>query len=1041
MNLTFRRLGVSELLPRYIFAESLFVRRRVLEVGAVAATAGASAQFLLERGARVVLACDDDLQAVADAQSRLGSANLRFRATVFDDLPPGGFDLVLVADLAPWVRAPELLRELVAQVSPTGTLVGGLRNPAGLSLAQLMEPDAEGAPPTYGQALDALSAHFRSVEVATQSPLLGYQLAFERSEGLQVDGTLAGTGEAAYFVVMASQDPHRPVDPTWVQLPPAPLAFTGNRLDEVATRAREWEERSRRLKESLERTRADSDELKSTLSRTREAQERAEEEARRWQAQAESRERHPLQPLAQDELAARVRRLEAESRAAQERASEAERLLGVQRAQLEAIHQDERQGLAQVLAAQESVRLERARREELTRLLDDARTKLTAAYEELRGVREELAQLRAAEAGSVPAQAALDRRAVEERLAQARERELRLAEQHSTALAAIESLQGTAATERARAEALEQRVVWLEAERARAERAAESDAARLRAMQQRAAVSPAASLEQSAEHTEVEALRDSVERQKSRAAVAEAQERQARATVERLEAELAEARTAAAGTVPEDVATELEALRRANFEQAEALGQLATETQRANAAEAEANALSARLGEVEAARQRALHESAALQVASSSTAEEAEALRAERQRALAEVQGLQVELQTAREAAEASAAAAARTASSEESFRAEVALLRASGAEARASTSAALAEAREQLAGAQAENAQLLLRAQASEEAQRAAEEARAALQEAAASASAAAPLREQLEQAQAQLRVARALRDTLQRDLEAERARARGLAEAHSGAEARAAQRDAVAAQELDELERARDAASTAVFERNALEQQLLALSAKEEALQQELESARASLAGGALEAQARTAQGQSLERQLADAEAQLGVLVAERAELAAQVQGLSEEAAAERAGRAAAEEAAGAAQRQSADVARRADELQALARGAEAQRAAVEELRAQLAGTQEQASAAQAREAELQARLSEAQGRLEMVQRRATAQETELSALRRATGRPSAEELRSIYERAQAEISAAREGARRAAPRQEAGPTPPEPPVTKKR
>ena len=93
----------------------------------------------------------------------------------------------------------------MAQVSPTGTLVGGLRNPAGLALAQLMEPDAEAAPPTYGQALDALSAHFRTVDVATQSPLLGYQLAFEKGEGLQVDGSLVGAGEAAYFVVMASQ--------------------------------------------------------------------------------------------------------------------------------------------------------------------------------------------------------------------------------------------------------------------------------------------------------------------------------------------------------------------------------------------------------------------------------------------------------------------------------------------------------------------------------------------------------------------------------------------------------------------------------------------------------------------------------------------------------------------------------------------------------------------------------------------------------------------------------------------------------------------
>src|SRR5262249_61210355 len=54
----------------------------------------------------------------------------------------------------------------------------------------------------------------------------------------------------------------------------------------------------------------------------------------------------------------------------------------------------ERQQQADVLAAQESVRLERARREELQRQLDDARTKLTTAYDELRGVREELTRLR-----------------------------------------------------------------------------------------------------------------------------------------------------------------------------------------------------------------------------------------------------------------------------------------------------------------------------------------------------------------------------------------------------------------------------------------------------------------------------------------------------------------------------------------------------------------------------------------------------------------------------------------------------------------------
>jgi chromosome segregation ATPase len=1035
MNLTFRRLGVSELLPRYIFAESLFVRRRVLEVGAVAATQGASAEFLLQRGARVVLACDDDLQAVAEAQSRLGSANLRFRAAVFDDLPPGGFDLVLVADLAPWVRAPELLRDLVAQVSPTGSLVGGLRNPGGLALAQLMEPDAEGAPPTYGQALDALSAHFRTVEVATQSPLLGYQLAFEKSEGLQVDGSLAGSGEAAYYVVMASQDPHRPLDPTWVQLPPAPLAFTGNRLDEVSTRAREWEERSRRLKESLEGARRDSDELKGELGRTRERQERAEEEARRWQAQTESRERHPLQPLAQDELAARVRRLEAEARSARERASEAERLLGVQRAELEAVHQDERQGMAQVLAAQESVRLERARREEVTRLLDDARSKLTSAYEELRGVREEVTQLRAEEGAAAPA--GLERRTAEERLAQARERELRLAEQHSTALAAIESLQGTAATERARAEALEQRVVWLEAERARAERAAESDAARLRAMQQEAQETPSVFLAESAEYTELSALKDSVERLAARAAVAEAQEKQARGLADRLESELAEARAGAAQAVPAGLYEELEALRRTTQEQAQASRQLSLEAARADGAEAEAAELRQRLAEMDGARRRALEEAAGFEQAAASEREAAYA------QALAEVASLRGELEGAR-------GAAAKAAAAEESLRAEVALARASGAEARAtvgSAAAALEEARAQLfsataerEGLESERAELLLRAETSEQAQREAEAQRDALQAEAAS-TAKSTLREQLEQTQGQLRVARALRDTLQRDLESERGRARSLGEVARAAEARSAEVQAEAGLHVEELERVKDAASTAVFEREALEQQLQASSVREEALKAELEAlqARADSTGSEAAAQAEAAQ--SLERQLVDAEGQLAVLVAERAELAARAEALTEEVRAERGGRSVAEEAAAAAQRQSVDVARRADELSQLAESAESHRAALVEVRQELSRYQEGAAVAEAREAEFQARLTEAQGRLDMVQRRATAQETELSALRRASGRPSAEELKTIYERAQAEISAAREGARRGFRAEPAQPPPPEPPVTKKR
>ncbi|HET9158922.1 MAG TPA: plectin 1 isoform 8, partial [Myxococcaceae bacterium] len=579
MNLTFRRLGVSELLPRYIFAESLFVRRRVLEVGAVAATGGASAEFLVSRGARLVVACDDDLTAVEAAQSRSGSERLRFRPAVFDDLPPGGFDLVLVADLAPYVRAPALLAQLADQVSSTGVLVGGVRNPAGLALAQLMEPDGDGAPPTYGQLLDALAATFPHVETATQSPLLGYQLAFERSEGLQVDGSLAGAGEAAYYVVLASRERLRAVDPTWVQLPPAPLAFTGGRLDEASTRAREWEERARRLKSALGEAREELAQARTDLEATQGGLERAREEAARAQAEAEVRGAAALHPVVQDELAARIRRLESELQLASERAGEAERRLTARAAESEAARVQERQQQAEVLAAQESVRLERARREELQRQLDDARTKLTTAYDELRGVREELTRMRTdGERGRLGLEArGAELAALEERLGQARERELRLAEQHSLVLTALEGAQSELAAARSRAEALEQRSTWLEAEQAREQRAA--DTQRQRWEEQLAEARAAASRGPTPE--EVEALRTELlalggERQRleDRLAVAERQEASARTLAATMEERLANAESALAQAnfqSSEDAAITQElAIARQSLEQSQA---------------------------------------------------------------------------------------------------------------------------------------------------------------------------------------------------------------------------------------------------------------------------------------------------------------------------------------------------------------------------------------------------------------------------------------------------------------------------------------
>ncbi|EAU63423.1 HCR, partial [Stigmatella aurantiaca DW4/3-1] len=388
-----------------------------------------------------MVACDEDLAAVEAAQKAYGGPTLRFRANVYDDLEPGSFDVVLVADLAPYVRAPTLLEELARLVSKQGHLIGGLRNPGGLALWQLMEVE-EGAPPTYGQLLDVLAPHFAHVEVATQSPLLGYQLAFERGEGLQVDGSLIRGGEAAYFLVVAGQEPARSVDPTWVQLPPEPLAFTRGRLDEVAQRAKGWEERTGKLKEVVSKLRAELSDREAEVASLKPSLEVAREEGARLSAQLEQARQTPQAARERDELSAKLRRRELEQQVLQERLSDAERRLMQQRLEMEDAQRAQTEASVQVLAAQEAHRLERARREEVGASLEETRERLTQAYAQVRDLQDEISNLRIdREKDRIAADRAQEQAEDRRRYAEAaRERELRIAGQYSSALAAVEHL-------------------------------------------------------------------------------------------------------------------------------------------------------------------------------------------------------------------------------------------------------------------------------------------------------------------------------------------------------------------------------------------------------------------------------------------------------------------------------------------------------------------------------------------------------------------------------------------------------------------------
>ena len=361
MSITFKRWGQSELLPRYIFAESIITHQRVLEIGAVASTGGMSAYFLLLKGARTVVACDNVSEAMQQAQARFGAPNLMFRPMVFEGLSPASFDLIAITDLAPFIKAPALFERLLRLLAPQGYVLGALRNTGGLALSQVMEMDPEEAPPSYGQLLDVLRPRFVSIQMATQAPVLGYQLAFEEGDGLQIEGSLAGAGEAAYYVVIAGKEPRKSVDPLWVQLPPEPLFLNRSKLEEAVLRARDWQTRFESQKEAFEKAKTQLGALEQENRHQVKQLNEAQEIATRLQMQAEV----PLvDPSADLQLVEKVSQLSTDLAAAEGRANEAEARVSAMSMEIQRHVQALREATTDVLAAKESARIERTKREE-----------------------------------------------------------------------------------------------------------------------------------------------------------------------------------------------------------------------------------------------------------------------------------------------------------------------------------------------------------------------------------------------------------------------------------------------------------------------------------------------------------------------------------------------------------------------------------------------------------------------------------------------------------------------------------------------------
>ncbi len=232
--------GASELLPRYAFLEGLLAGARVLEVGAAAATGGRGASFLRSRGAQSVLSLDSDPAAVAAVQKELASdPALRFQAGLIEDLADAAYDLILVADAAPLVRAPSTLDRLARLLSKDGHLALGLRNLSGTSLASLAGDEPGEGAPTWGELAAALQARFPVVEVATQTAFVGYRLGPAGVADLEaaVDATLQGAEDCAYTLAIAGARPSGALGAeAIVALPAAPLSVAAQRRTELAAR-------------------------------------------------------------------------------------------------------------------------------------------------------------------------------------------------------------------------------------------------------------------------------------------------------------------------------------------------------------------------------------------------------------------------------------------------------------------------------------------------------------------------------------------------------------------------------------------------------------------------------------------------------------------------------------------------------------------------------------------------------------------------------------------------------------------------------------
>src|SRR5258706_4906017 len=203
--------GEGEVLPRYVFLESLLPKSRVLEIGAISLTGGHSARFLIEHGAAAVLSSDSDAEAVAraraDAEVQANGVSLSDAA--IETLTGQTFDLVFVHDAEQRTLDANRIALLRRLLTPRGRLLLAVRTDGGMALSELGKRARSTLAVRHDGLVERLKGSFRCVDVVVQTLFFGYSLAPEGRDDAEtsLDETLSDRAAPAYRLFICGHEP------------------------------------------------------------------------------------------------------------------------------------------------------------------------------------------------------------------------------------------------------------------------------------------------------------------------------------------------------------------------------------------------------------------------------------------------------------------------------------------------------------------------------------------------------------------------------------------------------------------------------------------------------------------------------------------------------------------------------------------------------------------------------------------------------------------------------------------------------------------